>query len=62
MIESSPEKDGLIQASILPANSECKFEYSKSLEVSVADWIFYSLFGVAFLAGLYNIIKSIVKY
>ena len=61
MIESSPEKDGLIQAAILPANSECKFGYSKSLEVAVVDWIFYGLFSVAVGAGLWSLGRFIVR-
>ena len=47
IVESSSERDGLIQASILPANSECEFGYHKSWAVRVADWIFYGLFVIA---------------
>jgi len=55
VVESSPERDGLVQAVILPANSECKFGYYKAWSVRVADWIFIgligaSIFGMIFLA------------
>jgi len=53
VVESSPERDGLVQAAILPANSECKFGYYKAWSVRVADWIFYGLFGMAVVGGLF---------
>jgi hypothetical protein len=53
VVESSPEKDGLVQASILPINSECKFGYYKSWSVRVADWIFYGLVWMAVVGGLF---------
>lgn len=59
-IETSPEKDGLVQSATLPANSECKFGYKKSLEVAVADWIFYGLFSVAVGAGLWSFGRLII--
>ena len=52
-IESSPERNGLIQAAILPANSECKFGYYKSWEVAISDIIFISLTTVSVLGSLY---------
>jgi len=61
IVESSPERDGLIQASILPANSECKFGYHKPWSVLVADWIFYGLFGVAVGAWIWTIGKFVVR-
>lgn len=61
IVESNSEKNGLIQASILPANSECEFGYHKSWAVRVADWIFYTLFGLAVGAGLWNIGKFFVR-
>lgn len=61
VMDSSPEKDGLVQAAILPANSECKFEYNKSWEVAIADWIFYGLFGLAVGAGIWFIGGVFVK-
>ena len=61
IVESNSEKDGLIQASILPANSECEFGYHKPWAVLVADWIFYALFGAAVGAGLWNIGKFFVR-
>lgn len=62
IVESNSENDGLIQASILPANSECEFGYHKSWGVLVADWIFYGLFGLVILGLLNTILKIIVKY
>jgi hypothetical protein len=61
VVESSPERDGLVQAAILPANSECKFGYSKPLEVAVVDWIFYGLFGMAVVGGLWSLGRVFVK-
>lgn len=61
IVESNSEKDGLIQASILPANSECKFGYNKSWAVLVVDWIFYALFGLAVGAGFWTIGKFVVR-
>jgi len=61
VVESNSEKNGLIQASILPANSECEFGYHKSWAVRVADWIFYTLFGLAVGAGIWNIGKFVVR-
>jgi hypothetical protein len=61
IVESSPERDGLIQASILPANSECKFGYHKPWGVLVADWIFYALFGAAVGYGIWTIGKFVVR-
>ena len=61
VIESTPERDGLLQASILPANSECKFGYYKAWSVRVADWIFYVLFGMAVGAGLWSLGRVVVK-
>ncbi len=58
VIESTPERDGLLQASILPANSECKFGYYKAWSVRVADWIFVSLIIVSLLVG----IKYLIYY
>jgi len=61
VVESTPERDGLVQASILPANSECKFGYYKAWSVRVADWIFYVLFGMAVGAGLWSLGRVVVK-
>jgi len=61
VVESSSERDGLVQAAILPANSECKFGYYKSWSVRVADWIFYGLFGIAVGTGLWFIGRVFVK-
>ena len=61
IIESTPEKDGLVQASILPANSECEFGYYKSLAVRVADWIFYGLFVIAVGSGLWSLGIFVVR-
>lgn len=61
IVESSSEKDGLIQASILPANSECEFGYHKTWGVLVANWIFYGLFGIAVGAGVWTIGKFVVR-
>ncbi|MEX0595473.1 MAG: hypothetical protein WD512_03155 [Candidatus Paceibacterota bacterium] len=61
VIDSNSEKDGLVQASILPANSDCKFGYSKSLEVAVADWIFYGLLGVSVVGGMFFGIRILSK-
>lgn len=61
IIESTPEKDGLVQASILPANSECEFGYYKSLAVRVADWIFYGLFVIAVGSGLWSLGRFVVR-
>lgn len=61
VVESNSEKDGLIQASILPANSECEFGYHKSWAVRVADWIFYALFGLAVGSGFWTIGKFVVR-
>jgi hypothetical protein len=61
IIESTPEKDGLVQASILPANSECEFGYYKSLAVRVADWIFYGLFVIAVGSGLWRLGRFVVR-
>jgi hypothetical protein len=61
VVESSPERDGLVQAAILPANSECKFGYYKAWSVRVADWIFYGLFGIAVGTGLWSLGRVFVK-
>ncbi len=61
IVESSSEKDGLIQASILPANSECEFGYHKPWGVLVANWIFYGLFAIAVGAGVWTIGKFVVR-
>lgn len=61
VVESNSEKNGLIQASILPANSECKFGYYKPWSVLVADWIFYGLFVIAVGSGLWHIGRVVIK-
>jgi hypothetical protein len=61
VVESSPEKDGLVQASILPVNSECEFGYYKAWSVRGADWIFYGLFGMAVVGGLWSLGRVFVK-
>jgi hypothetical protein len=61
IVESSSEKDGLIQASILPANSECEFGYHKPWGVLVANWIFYGLFAIAVGYGVWTIGKFVVR-
>jgi hypothetical protein len=61
VVESNSEKDGLIQASILPANSECKFGYHKSWSVLVADWIFYGLLGVTGIVGIWTVGRVVVR-
>lgn len=60
-IDTKPERNGLTQSAILPANSECEFGYHKSRSVLVADWIFYGLFGIAVGAGILVIGRVVVR-
>jgi hypothetical protein len=60
-IESSPERNGLVQATILPANSECKFGYYKSRSVLFADMSFVGLIIITILGGIVYFVSYIAK-
>lgn len=58
-IDTKPERDGLMQSVILPANSECEFGYHKSRSVVVSEIISYGLIILAILGAIGLVIKRI---
>lgn len=58
-INTKPEINGLTQSAILPANSECGFDYHKARNVVVAEIISYGLIILAILGAIGLAIKRI---
>ncbi len=53
VVETAPKRDGLTQSAVLPAQAECKFLYQRPLLVAIADLVFWSLLGGAFVGGIW---------
>lgn len=60
-IQTQPERNGLIQSAILPANSECTFGYYKARNVLIAEIISYGLMVIAIGGGIWIVFQKIWK-
>jgi hypothetical protein len=59
IINTKPERNGLTQSAILPANSECEFGYHKARSVVISEIISYGLIILAILGAVWLVIKKI---
>jgi hypothetical protein len=59
IINTKPERNGLTQSAILPANSECEFGYHKARSVVISEIISYGLIILAILGFMWLGIQKI---